>query len=590
MSDLSSFYKPMKVILYILLIGLPVLVKAQDLSGLGGRTPLTITGTIGTHNTFYHSSNPYQFRSPLTNTLFANLNFDVYGMQIPLSFHFSNESRDFSHPFARFGMSPRYRNLQVHLGYRNMNFSQFTYSSLSFLGAGVDYQYRLLRVAVFTGSLNQSSEYGHGELTPARPNMYHRPAYGIKLGVGNARNYFDLILFNARDDTLSISPMAGENLLPKENLVAGTSFRLALGQRVSISSDLAASAYNDNMRSSGIEIRDVSWTDDYFTPRFGSVLRFAGDIRANISLGRTNSILHYRLIQPEFNSLGTTHLASNIQQIGMQFNTTLFRNTVSTSFGMHYQEDNVTKTQLYTTTGLVMLLNATARVSERVTISGSYNGFDQQQHDGTLAVNDSIRINRLMHNFSLTPAYTFVDDRNRSHSLTASINGNINKNQNALIADPSETNTFSSNAAYTLGLTDLNMNLTGSLGYISSSSNAYSYHSANIGLGAGKRFLEDESLNIQLNVNLTYGEVNDLSRNLSIMTGIASGYTYKQNHTANFRFSFNNIRNQHLDGLYSMHGLDTTVSIGYTYRFSPVTAGRGDRGAGGSNGNTMPSP
>ncbi len=556
---------------------LPFLVKAQDLSGIGGRTPLTITGSIGTNNTWYHSSNPYQHRSPLSNTLFANLNLDFYGMQVPLSFHFSNNNRDFSHPFARFGMSPKYKDLQVHLGYRNMNFSPLTYNSLSFLGVGVDYQWRLLRMAVFTGSLNQASEYEPGELTVSRPQMYRRPAYGLKLGVGNARNHFDLILFNARDDTLSISPIAGENLRPKENLVAGTSFRVAIGQRVSVSSHLAASAYNSNMRSTGIEIRDANWTDDYFTPRFGSVLRFAADIRTNINLGRINSMIQYRLIQPEFNSLGTSYIANNIQQVGIQLNTTLFRNRVSTTFGLHRQEDNVTKLQLYSTTALVMSVNATARISEQLNVSGSYNGFDQQQHDGTLVVNDSIRIDRLMHNFSLTPAYTFIDERDRSHSITASLNVSTNKNQNVLITDPSETNSFSSNLAYTQGITALNMNLTGSLGYTSSSSNAYRYQATNVGLGAGKRFLEGENLNIQLNVNLSYGEVNDLSRNMSIMTGLVSGYTFKQNHTANFRISFNNVRNQHLEGLYSMHGMDTTISVGYTYNLRSVTPGRGKK-------------
>lgn len=105
-------------------------VSAQDLTSQRGRAPLTISDSIGANNTVCHSTSPFQIRSPLSNSLFANLNIDFYGLQIPLTFHFSNNSRDFSHPFARFRMSPRYKNLQVHLGYRNMNFSPFTYSNL----------------------------------------------------------------------------------------------------------------------------------------------------------------------------------------------------------------------------------------------------------------------------------------------------------------------------------------------------------------------------------------------------------------------------------------------------------------------------
>lgn len=548
-------------------------VSAQDLTSLRGRAPLTISGNIGTNNTFYHSSNPFQIRSPLSNTLFANLNIDFYGVQIPISFHFSNNSRDFSHPFARFGMSPTYKNLQVHLGYRNMSFSPFTYSNLTFLGAGLEFNHKLLRLAMFTGSLNQAYESGLEQIAPGRPNAYHRRAYGLKLGVGNARNHFDVILFNARDDILSIAPSAGLNLQPKENLVVGTSFRVAIGQRISISSNVSASAYNDNMRSSAIELQEIDMLNDYFTPRYGSVLRFAGDIRANISLGSVHSMLQYRLIQPEFQSLGTSYMNNNIQQMGLNVNTTIYRNRISTGFSIFYQEDNVTQTQLYTNTSMIYAVNATARMSDQFNINVSYNGFDQKQQDGTMVVNDSIRINRFMHNISVNPGYSFLDDMERSHSFTVSLNSTINKNQNKLIADPSESSTISTNLAYMLGLTDRRININAAIGYTNSSSNTYEFNSTNLGMGAGKRFLENDNLHIQVNLNLAYGQVQNLTRNLSVMTGFMAGYTHRQDHTFNFRLNFNSNRQEHLEGLYARHGYDTTVSLGYAYRIRPITPG-----------------
>ncbi len=564
-------YENIKKTLCILFTCATFLVNAQDLTGLRGRTPLTITGSIGTFNTYYYSSNPYQIRSPLSNTLFANLNIDIYGVQIPLSFHFSNNNRDFSHPFARFGMSPRYKDLQVHLGYRNMNFSPFTYSNLTFLGAGLEYNRNLLRLALFTGSLNQANEFDPEQITPGRPNTYHRRAYGLKLGVGNARNHFDIILFNARDDTLSIAPAAGLHLQPKENLVAGASFRVSFGQHISISSNVSASAYNNNMRSTGIELQEADPLNDYFTPRYGSVLRFAGDIRTNINFGRVQSMLQYRLIQPEFQSLGTSYISNNIQQMGLNVNTTLSRNRISTGFSIFYQEDNVTKTQIYTNTSMIYAMNATARMSDQFNISLSYNGFDQKQQDGTMVVNDSIRINRFMHNISVTPGYSFLDELDRSHSFTVSLNSSINKNQNKLITDPSEVTTMSTNLAYMLGITDRNININATIGYINSSSNAYEFNSTNMGAGAGKRFLDDDNLNIQINLNLAYGQVQGLTRNLSVMTGLMAGYTHGKSHTFNFRLNFNSNKNKHLEGLYSMHGYDTTVSLGYTYRIRPIS-------------------
>ncbi len=552
---------------------------SQDLSNLRGATPLKITGSIGTNNIFYHSSNPYQMRSPMANTLFANLNLDVYGFQIPLSFHMSNDNSDFSHPFARFGMSPRYRSLQLHLGYRSMNFSPFTYSSLSFLGAGLEVNWRLLRASVFTGSLNQAREFGQGEQPIQRPMTYHRQAYGVKLGVGTARNYFDLILFNARDDTLSINPAMGQHLQPKENLVLGTSFRFNLGNRVSFSSDVAASAYNDNMRSRELEIQELNWMNNFYTPRFGSVVRLAGDVRAQVNLGRVNTMLQYRLIQPEFNSLGTSYLSNNLQQMGMNVNTNLFANRLSTNISLFYQEDNVTKTQLYTHTGIAFNMNANARLSERFLLTTNYNTFSQKQQDGTAMVNDSTRLHRVIHNLALMPNYSFTDDLERTHSFNANLNVSINLNRNELLESASDNSTLSGGVGYNISFDAIKTNLMTNYSYQQSASEFFSYNAHNISLGGGKRFLEDNNLGINVNTNFSLGQMDNGTRNMSVMSGVNSSYTWNKNHTASVRFNFSHINNYRIDGLYSITGFDTTVSVGYTYRFTPVTPGRrNDRG------------
>lgn len=548
---------------------------SQDLSNLRGATPFRITGSIGTNNTFYHSSNPFQMRSPMANTLFANLNLEVYGLQIPLSFHMSNDNTDFSHPFARFGMSPRYKNLQLHLGYRSLNFSPFTYQNRMFYGAGLDFNWRLLRFSVFSGSLNQAREFSLEEQQPMQRSIaYHRQAYGIKLGVGNARNYFDLILFNARDDTLSINPALGQYLQPKENLILGTSFRFNLGSRVSISSNIAASAYNDNMRSRQLEIEELDWMNDFYTPRFGSVIRLAGDIRAQVSLGRVNTMLQYRLIQPEFNSLGTTYMANNLQQMGVSFNASLFDNKLSTNVSVFYQEDNVTKTQLYTNTGIAVNMNANARFSERFLLTTNYNTFSQLQNDGTAIVNDSTRLDRIMHNLALMPTYTFTDNLERTHSFHANLSASTNLNRNQMLQTASDNSTFSGGAGYTINFDAAKVNLMTNYSYQQSSSDHFSYNAHNVSLGAGKRFLEEGNLGVNVNSNFSLGQMDNGTRNLSIMTGINSSFTWRKNHTANIRFNFSHINNYRLDGLYSITGYDTTVSMGYTYRFAPFAPGR----------------
>jgi hypothetical protein len=542
---------------------------SQDLSNIRGTTPFRITGSFGTHNTFYSGSSSFSYRNPWSNNVFANLNLSVYGMEIPLSFYFSNNNRGFNHPFAQFGMSPRYKALQLHLGYRNMNFSPYTFSNITFLGAGLDFNWKVVRLAFFGGSLNQPnmSQVSTG-LDPVRPTLFKRNAYGVKLGIGNTRNYFDVIFFNARDDSTSINAMQYPHLKPRENLIAGTSFRFSLGRRLVISSNVGASAYNENMRSTSLDVAEMQGLDKYFTARYGTVLRYAGDIRANLSFNKVQTMFQYRLIQPDYYSLGTTYMTNNLQSMSVNVNSMMLKNRLIAGLAFHYQTDNVSKTQLFTSTGMIYNANLTARLSDKLNVTATYNGFNQQQRDGTAQVIDSLRIHRLMHNINLSPSYNFLKG-NLLHGISASLNTSINSNQNKLISDPSEITVIAANMSYSLGLNQQKMNLMLNLNHQSSSSAFYDFTSSGLGMGVGKKLLAQDQLNLQLNGDVKLSQVNELTRNLSFMAGVNVGYTYQKNHTAFIRLNYNQINNYHLQGLYSLNGSDMTVAFGYNYRFSP---------------------
>ena len=542
---------------------------SQDLSNIRGASPFRISGSFGTQNSFYSGSSSFSYRNPWSNNLFANLNLNVYGLEIPLSFYFSNNNRGFNHPFAQFGMSPRYKSMQLHLGYRNMNFSPYTFSNLTFLGAGIDVNWKVLRLAFFGGTLNQPNlgQVNPG-VSPGRPALFKRNAYGVKLGIGNTRNFFDVILFNARDDSTSINSILYPHLKPRENLIAGTSLRFSLGRRLVISSNLGASVFNDNMRSTGIEVDELQGINKYFTARYGTVLRYAGDIRANLSFNKVQTMFQYRLIQPDYYSLGTTYMTNNLQSMSVNVNSMMLKNRLIAGLAFHYQTDNVSKTQLYTSTGMIYNANLTARMSDKLNITATYNGFNQQQRNGTAQIKDSLRIHRLMHNINLSPSYNLMKG-NLVHGVSASFNASINRNQNKLIIDPSEITVLAAHLGYSIGLKQQKMNLMLNLNHQSSSSAFFDFVSSGLGLGLGKKLLPQDQLSLQVNGDVKLSQVNNLTRNLSFSTGANVGYTYQKNHTAHFRLNHNQINNYHLQGLYSMSGSDITVSFGYTYRFSP---------------------
>lgn len=94
-------------------------------------------------------------RDPYFWMVGANLNISVYGINIPLSATISQQNKSFTQPFNQYGLSPRYKDVTVHLGYRSMMFSNFSLGGSMFLGSGVEVNPKnsWVRVAAFYGRL-----------------------------------------------------------------------------------------------------------------------------------------------------------------------------------------------------------------------------------------------------------------------------------------------------------------------------------------------------------------------------------------------------------------------------------------------------
>lgn len=542
--------------------------SGQDLSQLKSTDPIRLTGTIGTQNTFFTSSNNLGYRSPFSNNLFMNLNMTIYGFEIPLSFYYANNNSSFSHPFVHFGMSPRYKSLQLHLGYRSMNFSSYTYSGLNFLGAGLEYNWKFIRIGVFAGTLNQAISDDPTIMSPRMP-LYKRNAFGAKVGFGNYSNYLDFIVFRAKDDTTSVLPTWRNQLTGLENVVVGVSTRITVGRYLVLSSDVAGSVFTHDMGSYAVEIQGLDPIMDYYTPRFSSTLRYAGDVKANLRLGSFNLLASYRYIQPDYYSLGTTFFNHNIQSYGINLNMLFLKNRLVAAASFHMQEDNVTKRQLYTNKGMVYTTNLTARLSQNFNLTATYNGFNQNQTDGRAVISDSIRIDRMMHNVTLVPSYNVIRG-NTVHGYSGNLNYSMNKNQNQLVQDPGDINTLAAGLGYNLGMNDRRINLMANWSLQNSSSDFHDFKSHIFGIGATKKFLEEGNLNLNLNSNVSLSNVNDSMKGTSFMFSATAGYSYNKKHSANFRIGFNTIDNHDREGLYSVSGNDLTIGVGYTYTFMPI--------------------
>lgn len=305
-------------------------VCAQDISQIAKSDPLIITGSIGTNNTYFHSSAGLGYMSPLSNSFFANLNFNIYGFSMPFSIYFSNDNLNFSYPQFSFNLSPSYKNFTAHIGQSSMPFSQYVLN-MSFNGVGLEWRDKQFRASAFYGVLRRAVNDNPDDPT-ARIPQYRRYGWGISAGYSKGGNSIDLYFLRAYDSESSIDERWRTRVRPQENLVLGLKGQLSYKNFLSLAANVATSAFTADRESQQVMTDEARRFDKIFETRYTSRLRFAGDATLGLTLKGFNASIFYKYIQPDYVSLGTYYTSNNYHTLGLSAVFAFAKNTGNQSY------------------------------------------------------------------------------------------------------------------------------------------------------------------------------------------------------------------------------------------------------------------
>lgn len=537
---------------------------AQDIAQIAQSDPLIITGAVGTQNTYRYSSGSRGSGSPLSNMIYANLNINVYGYSMPFAMYYSNDNMSFSYPQFALSFNPSYKDWSGHLGQSSMEFSPYV-MNMSFNGVGLEYDNHKLRSGAFYGVLQKAVNDDPNNPYAGTP-QYKRVGWGFKLGYGNNRNYLDLYFLRAYDRPKSLDEEWRRYIRPQENLVIGLRGCVSLKQWLTFTTNVATSIFSSDTEAEKLPVPEADRFDKIFTTRYSSGIRFAGDANLNLNLKGFNATLNYRLLQPDYNSLGTYYMSNNYQSAGVSMNTFLFKR-IALAGNLSWQQDNLTKQQLYTTQGFVYSAYATTRIANSLGLTFSYNGYTQNQIDGTAHVTDETRVKRRMSSFSFTPNYT-LDGSILDHTIGISANYTMNRDLNPIAGKKNDINTMACGLNYDMGIKPWDVNVTASLSHQMTEGWHSRYLSEVGSIDLSRSFLSDKSLNVSAGVNLCYNHILRNSKSLSLGGQVSAGYTLKKAHTFSasaslYKFGDVNMveTKSHLDDT------DITVSLNYAYTF-----------------------
>lgn len=570
----------------------------QRINQIKESDPLSISGSVGTSLGLSYNSN-FPGSTPFSGSIFANLNLNIYSFNLPISFYFVNNTTSFNYPQLptfRLGATPTWKRFRFHLGNSSMHFNNYTYSGLSFLGAGLEYQGKLFRGAAFAGLLSQATKViGYddrtafqqladsllGLNTPASYlPQYRRDAIGVKLGIGNAKNFIDISFMKAKDREKTLPEYLRDSIAAKDNFTIGLSGRFSIKNWFSFTANVGASAYTSDLRDSlspavieamGKYSNILEKTDWLLGFRNNTTLRFAGDASMNFFTKRFNGSVTYRFIQPDYVSLGATTFSQNTHSLGLNTNFNMFKNRSILSLIGYIQRDNLNSKQMYTNQVATYTLNWNNTISDHFSLNLSYNGIKQNEFDGTCEVPDSLRIDQITHTATISPVVTFFKGGN-THSI--SLNGNFiqNTNLNKLSSMDIDTRTITAGVGYNVELQDIRLGIGANYDFSISRSTYSNYLSNTISGSLNYRLISTEKTNWNLSYCMSAGynimQDEGAKNTISLSNSLSTNFNYRKHHTASMYFSLSNYSDRVVIGQRVATDLDCRFTLSYTYSFA----------------------
>lgn len=549
-----------------LIVGmLPSVVRAQNIAEIAKSDPLVISGAVGTQNT-YHYTTGSTYASPLSNTLFATLNISVYGFSMPFSLYYSNNNLEFNYPHLSFNLNPSYKNWTGHFGESSMPFSNYI-MNMSFNGVGLEYNDgKRFRGGIFYGRLKKA--INDDPTNPlARSPQYKRMGWGFKVGYGSGKNYLDLYLLRAYDCLNSLDESWHSRVKPKENIVVGAKGCITPAKWMSLTANFATSVFSTDTEADKVPIKTDF--DKVFDVRYSSLMRFAGDANLNLMFKGWTANMSYRLVQPDYTSLGTYYLSNNYHSLGLTLSGSLFHK-ISLSGTFSGQADNLTKEQLYTTCGFVYGANASTTIG-KVNIVAGYNGYMQTQWDGMVAVNDTTQIRRTMNSYMISPSYS-IDGNTLGHTISLSANYVTNKDLNRFATGQSDVQTLAAGASYSMDVKPWEISIGASYSHQQTNGYKTRYTSDVLSFNTSRSFLEEKNLNVAANVNWAYNHVLYQSKSLSMGGSLSASYNLKKYHLFSASASVNRYGDVNINHTQSnLNMTDISASLNYTYTLPVYT-------------------
>ena len=539
---------------------------AQDIAQLAEQKPVTLHGNLGLGIGTYTVSGIPARQRDFTYLLNGAPTLTIYGVAFPFSVVMSDQERRYTQPFNQYGISPTYKWITVHGGWRSMEFSPFTLAGHNFLGGGVELNPGKLRFGMMYGRFKKAIEEDTNQPTYlADQASYRRTGFSTKLGLGTERNHVDLIMLKAKDDIHSLKNTPSSTFMtPAENLVIGISSKFTFFKRFVFALDASGSAYTRNIQSDtlkNLKLGKYDFVRDWITLNASTRVSTAGETSLGYQ-GQTYTIkAKYRRVDPDYQSMGAYHFETDVENYTLEGGIRLFKNQLQMNGSFGLQFDNLLHEKQVQSKRKIGSFNIGYN-KPAYGIDLRYSNYGITQDRGINPMIDMLRVTRTNHNFSSVYRYTINRESiNHGFILVGNIQSLVDLNE--YTKPNSKSNSKTVNLSYQIGLPQKALNANATVNYTRadySMGNSVFYGPT---VGVGKSFFKsvlstNASVSYQFQENASGNIGNILSTNL-----MASGRIGKRN---SVNVSLNYLDNDSKDAaLPSFRELRTNLSVVHSF-------------------------
>jgi len=517
-------------------------IQSQNLEGLSKQKPILLSGGITARTIFYDANGIPNRRQPFSYIFTGSPTISIFNsFTIPLSFTYSEQDRSFRQPFNQFGMSPYYKWITIHAGYRNINYSQFTLAGHTILGAGVELHPGIFRLGFISGRFNRATPVDTSTKS-FQPFTYSNHGTAAKIGIGKGVDFFEVSMLRAKDDSSSVHPVKEfrGTVTPAENIVIGINGQIKFLKDFTFAVEAATSLYTR-------DLKNTSPLSDSANKGFTKIL--GNFISTNSTTERYNAIqtslafhqkifsarLQYRRVDPDYKTMGAYFFNSDIENVTFAPSLNLLKNKFRFGGSIGYQHDNLKKQKQTTSSRIIGSANLSTDFNDHFGIDFSYSNYSNTQLRKTILLGNTFRIAQISENYSFTPRYILATEK-YVHSLVFSANYNVFSSVDKTIDNLSDTKSNNYFLNYQITLVPKNLTYTFNLNYTDVKSASFEDGNYGVTLGVNK---------VMNNSKLTAGWLGSFLKGLH---GPSTGLILNQNVNVNYRI------NKH-------HSFGTTVNF-----------------------------